>query len=175
MDRIASPKKSTTFHFSHALSTWLIQQLQIYGVNIVALNITVIVIILSLTITSISLILFQGYIDALGLIIAVIVPILILPLPTKLFLTMFLKLQQTKMQLQKKNIALKNSLREVKTLSGLLPICCSCKKIRNDKGYWSEVEQYISDHSDLQLTHGYCPGCIDALFPAKDGKQQMAD
>lgn len=48
---------------------------------------------------------------------------------------------------------------EVKNLSGLLPICSSCKKIRDDKGYWSQIETYIQEHSDANFTHGICPDC----------------
>jgi len=55
---------------------------------------------------------------------------------------------------------LKAALAQVKTLGGLLPICAGCKKIRDDNGYWSQVESYISKHTDAQFTHGYCPECI---------------
>ena len=51
------------------------------------------------------------------------------------------------------------SLEKVKMLSGLLPICSSCKKIRDDKGYWNQIESYIRDHSEAEFTHGYCPEC----------------
>jgi len=78
---------------------------------------------------------------------------------------MFVKLQKTEEQLRLRNIELEKTLSEVKTLSGLLPICCSCKKIRDDEGYWNEIEQYISDHSDLQLSHGICPECVGQLYP----------
>ena len=54
---------------------------------------------------------------------------------------------------------LQEALLEVRRLSGLLPICISCKKIRDDRGYWSRVEEYISKHSKARFTHGYCPDC----------------
>ncbi len=60
---------------------------------------------------------------------------------------------------------LKNALAEVKTLSGLLPICSSCKKIRDDKGYWGEVESYLMKHTDATFTHGLCPECTKKYFP----------
>jgi PAS domain S-box-containing protein len=60
---------------------------------------------------------------------------------------------------------LQNALSEVKKLSGLIPICSSCKKIRDDKGYWSEVERYIGEHSEAQFSHGICPDCIRKLYP----------
>ncbi len=59
---------------------------------------------------------------------------------------------------------LKEALNAVKLLSGLLPICASCKKIRDDNGYWSEVENYISEHSDADFTHGYCPDCATQML-----------
>jgi hypothetical protein len=53
----------------------------------------------------------------------------------------------------------------VKVLSGLLPICASCKKVRDDKGYWNQIETYIRDHSDTQFSHGLCPDCVRKLYP----------
>ena len=60
---------------------------------------------------------------------------------------------------------LQTALSEVKKLSGFLPICSSCKKIRDDKGYWSEVERYISHHSEAEFSHGICPDCMRKLYP----------
>lgn len=54
---------------------------------------------------------------------------------------------------------------KIKTLSGLLPICASCKKIRGSKGYWYQVEEYIEKHSDAEFSHGLCPDCIKKLYP----------
>jgi len=56
----------------------------------------------------------------------------------------------------------------LKTLSGLLPICSSCKKIRDDKGYWNQVERYILEHTDAELTHSICPECSKKLYPDLD-------
>ncbi len=60
---------------------------------------------------------------------------------------------------------LQNALAEVRTLSGLLPICASCKKIRDDRGYWTQLEGYIQAHSDAKFTHGICPDCMKELYP----------
>lgn len=57
------------------------------------------------------------------------------------------------------------SLKEIKELRGILPICSSCKKIRDDKGYWTQVEVYISAHSDMEFSHGICPDCAHKLYP----------
>ncbi len=54
---------------------------------------------------------------------------------------------------------LQSALAEVKVLSGFLPICMSCKKIRDDQGYWNQLEAYISEHSDAEFSHGVCPDC----------------
>jgi PAS domain S-box-containing protein len=56
---------------------------------------------------------------------------------------------------------LKESLAKVRTLSGMLPICATCKKIRDDKGYWTQIESYIRDHSSAEFTHGLCPSCAN--------------
>ncbi len=56
---------------------------------------------------------------------------------------------------------LEKALKEVKELKGLLPICSKCKKIRDDEGYWNQVENYISERTDTQFSHGYCPECLE--------------
>jgi PAS domain S-box-containing protein len=60
---------------------------------------------------------------------------------------------------------LQKALSEVKTLSGLIPICASCKKIRDDKGYWRRVEEYIRAHSEAKFSHSICPDCTKRLYP----------
>jgi PAS domain S-box-containing protein len=67
---------------------------------------------------------------------------------------------------------LQTALLQVKTLSGLLPVCASCKKIRNDNGYWSEVEHYIREHTDATFSHGICPECAKRIYPELYGKRQ---
>lgn len=62
-------------------------------------------------------------------------------------------------------IELKDALNKVKTLSGLLPICASCKNIRDDKGYWNKIESYIRTHSEAEFTHSICPECSEKLYP----------
>ena len=61
--------------------------------------------------------------------------------------------------------SLQKSLKKVRNLSGLLPICASCKKIRDDKGYWNQIEGYIRDHSEAEFSHGICPDCSKKLYP----------
>lgn len=68
---------------------------------------------------------------------------------------------------------LQDSLSEVKKLSGLLPICSSCKKIRDDKGYWNQIESYIREHSEAEITHGMCPECTQKLYGDEDWFLEM--
>ena len=56
-------------------------------------------------------------------------------------------------------------LAQIKTLRGLLPICSSCKKIRDDAGYWNEIEQYVKEHSEADFSHSFCPDCMKKLYP----------
>ena len=65
--------------------------------------------------------------------------------------------------LEEKN-KLEKAIEEIKQLSGLLPICASCKKIRDDKGYWKQIETYISAHSEAEFSHGMCPDCSEKIY-----------
>lgn len=62
-------------------------------------------------------------------------------------------------------VELKKALSEVKTLSGMLPICANCKKIRDDQGYWNQIENYLSKHSEALFSHSICPECAASLYP----------
>ena len=62
-------------------------------------------------------------------------------------------------------VDLREALAKIKTLSGFLPICASCKKIRDDEGYWHQIESYIRDHSEAEFSHGICPACARKLYP----------
>lgn len=68
-----------------------------------------------------------------------------------------LKLRTDQLELRNKELEEANS--KIKVLTGLVPICMSCKKIRDDNGYWNQLESYISQHSDALFSHGYCPDC----------------
>ena len=65
--------------------------------------------------------------------------------------------------LEKANAELRQALQEVKVLRGFIPICMSCKKIRDDGGYWQQIESYIQKHSEALFSHGVCPGCYQKL------------
>ena len=62
-------------------------------------------------------------------------------------------------------VGLQHAIEEVNLLSGLLPICASCKKIRDDKGYWNKIESYISSHAKVEFSHSICPDCAEKLYP----------
>jgi hypothetical protein len=64
---------------------------------------------------------------------------------------------------------LREALARVKLLSGMLPICSHCKKIRDDKGYWKRIETYIRDHSEVEFSHSICPQCMESLYPEYTG------
>ena len=72
--------------------------------------------------------------------------------------------QQAEAEKERLIIELQASIKEINTLSGLLPICSSCKKIRDDKGYWNLIEEYIQNHSGAQFSHGICDECAEKLY-----------
>ncbi len=69
---------------------------------------------------------------------------------------------------------LEKALEEVKALSGLLPICSACKKIRDDQGYWNQIETYIHQHSEARFSHGICPECMAELYPEAQALSESA-
>jgi hypothetical protein len=75
--------------------------------------------------------------------------------------------ERKKMETEREKLIeeLQKAISEVKQLSGLLPICASCKKIRNDEGYWEQIEIYIKDRSETEFSHGICPECEKKLYP----------
>jgi DNA-binding response OmpR family regulator len=70
----------------------------------------------------------------------------------------------THITLRKREKELEQALEEIKTLNGILPICSYCKQIRNDEGYWQQVEEYISEHSEAMFSHGVCPTCYKKVL-----------
>ncbi len=85
-----------------------------------------------------------------------------------LFRSIFVQMNERK----KLIIEIQDSIATVKILRGLLPICCSCKKVRDDKGYWSQIENYITEHSEAEFSHGLCPDCLEKLYPEYGRKQK---
>jgi len=82
-----------------------------------------------------------------------------------LFLTDITERRLAALERERLIAELQQALADVKTLSGMLPICANCKKIRDDKGYWTRIESYISQHSQAVFSHGICPDCAKKLYP----------
>ena len=74
-----------------------------------------------------------------------------------------LSLRRANDLLQRRKRELEEALTKIKTLRGLIPICASCKKIRSDKGYWQQLEEYLTEHSEADFTHGFCPECLKQM------------
>jgi CheY-like chemotaxis protein len=83
-----------------------------------------------------------------------------------LHITIEFALYKSEMEKQRNALIrqLEDALTRVKTLGGLLPICAACKKIRDDKGYWKQIELYLKEHSDAEFTHSYCPECAKRII-----------
>jgi len=75
--------------------------------------------------------------------------------------------ERRKIELEREKLIgeLRDAIADIRTLRGLLPICASCKKIRGDGGYWQNLEQYVTAHSEAQFSHGLCPDCMKKLYP----------
>jgi response regulator RpfG family c-di-GMP phosphodiesterase len=76
-----------------------------------------------------------------------------------------LTLRNLQKSLEDKNTQLQKALDEIKILQGIIPICANCKKVRDDKGFWNQVETYISKHSEAEFSHSICPPCAKELYP----------
>jgi len=79
-----------------------------------------------------------------------------------------LDLKRQKELLVQRTLELEEALAKVRVMSGIIPICASCKKIRDDRGYWNQVEMFIRDHSDAMFSHGTCPECVENLYGGFD-------
>ena len=77
----------------------------------------------------------------------------------------WLELKKAGARLRLQNRELERALSEIKSLRGILPICAGCKRIRDDAGYWQQVEQYVQEHSEAEFSHSICPDCMKKLYP----------
>jgi len=75
------------------------------------------------------------------------------------------KMKRAEEALKENLEALRKAMKQIRTLRGIVPICARCKKIRNDAGFWQQVEVYVHEHSEAEFTHGLCPECTVELFP----------
>lgn len=90
-------------------------------------------------------------------------------------LTEFKDLIEAHLSLLEVNEQLRTALAEVKVLRGMLPICSICKKIRDDKGYWEKIENYIQQHSEAEFSHSLCPDCVKKYYPDFNPDRNRSD
>lgn len=81
------------------------------------------------------------------------------------------KLEEMNQELERLLEENRKAISEIKVLRGILPICAKCKKIRNDEGYWTQIESYIRDHSEAEFTHSICQDCTRELYPFMSEKK----
>ncbi|GJM41642.1 MAG: hypothetical protein DHS20C20_19240 [Ardenticatenaceae bacterium] len=96
-------------------------------------------------------------------IIAALVPFIIAPIMSYFFVGVLAQIDEAELRNANLVTELQQALAKAKMLRGLLPICATCKKIRDDAGYWHQVEVYIHDHAEVDFSHGICPGCEQDL------------
>ncbi|MCP4427881.1 MAG: hypothetical protein GY803_25640 [Chloroflexi bacterium] len=99
-----------------------------------------------------------------GLIISITAPVIIMMPISFTILRLLAQVEEAERERSQLVAELQDALDAAKTLSGLLPICASCKKIRDDEGYWHQVEVYVRDRSEADFSHGMCPGCAKKLY-----------
>jgi hypothetical protein len=96
---------------------------------------------------------------------AIVCPSIIAPTVIYFYSRLSEELDNSRQALEKLNRELQAALDEIQELSGLLPICSACKKIRDDTGYWNQIEHYITEHAKVRFSHSICPDCAAALHP----------
>ncbi len=107
----------------------------------------------------------DGYVEILAFYLSFFLSFVLTTFLIYNFGKLLLELDKTGNILKKNKKKLEMALSEVKSLGELIPICANCKKIRDDKGYWNQIEQYISEHTDSHFSHGICPDCMRELYP----------
>jgi len=118
---------------------------------------TILVIAIAVAVTTITWNMIDPNSTAVGNTLAVVISGFLTPIVIYLF-------SRLTMELHSRNLEFKSALDEVKELTGLLPICASCKNIRDDEGYWQKIENYISHHTDAEFSHSVCPDCNEELY-----------
>lgn len=83
------------------------------------------------------------------------------------------RMEEVRRELEEKNNELRKALDEIDTLRDTLPICASCKSIRDDAGYWQKIESYLKEHSGTELTHGICPECEETMYGDQPWYQKL--
>jgi len=139
------------------MSHRLVRRLGVIGISVL---ITILSIVTSVIIRTVISVVTEGGKPLLhDIVIATIIPLIIAPIFSIFFVRLLKQIDDAEQKNAQLVGELQNALAKAKTLSGLLPICASCKKIRDDAGYWHQVEVYIRDHSEVDFSHGLCPDC----------------
>ena len=144
-----------------------------FGAKGATLIFTVGTVVLSLVLTKLSAILIGEPLPRMAVGVAVLFPIIIGSPPMFFHFRALEEVSKSRKELALTNQKLKKALSEVKELGGLLPICSYCKKIRDDQGYWNQLEIYIRDHSKAEFSHGFCPDCAEKI--GSSGKCRGSD
>lgn len=139
--------------------------LDTYGPLKTSITFTLFVIFVASIFTYLFLYFYQGFVDAPGYLLPLALPIVLIFYPSFLFFGMYVRTENAENRLREKNKELKKAMDEIVELSGLLPICSSCKNIRDDKGYWNQIESYLSEKSGIEFSHSICPDCAKKLYP----------
>ena len=85
------------------------------------------------------------------------------------------RVRRMRQQAEELERRVQEALQHIQTLKGLLPICASCKKIRDDGGYWNQIETYVSSHSGAEFSHSICPDCLTKLYPEYAHARRQTD
>ena len=136
-------------NFDSTIKSWLEE----YGTAKASIAVTTTAVVGSVFLTTV-IELLGGGVSEYGFMVATIVPLLIAPPASYFTFRMVERVIVSERELQK-------ALEEIKALSGLIPICATCKNVRDDEGYWHQIESYMSSHSEAQFSHGVCPSCAE--------------
>ena len=134
----------------------LVRRLGVAGTSILIIVVSVLV---SVTIRIVISLTMDGHIIMNDIYIAASIPFIIAAFMSVIFVNLIKKVDEAEQNNARLVADLQEALAKAKTLRGLLPICASCKKIRDDAGYWHQVEVYIRDHAEVDFSHGLCPDC----------------
>jgi hypothetical protein len=134
------------------------------GIIGITIFITVVAIIVSVTLRFvIAWVVFEGTVSVENIALAAFIPAIIAPVMAYIFAKLLKQIDDAEFKNAQLILELQEALAEARTLSGLLPICATCKKIRDDAGYWHQVEVYICEHAEVDFSHGLCPECNQDL------------
>lgn len=145
-------------NFTH----WLVRRFKPWQVS---LGLTLLTILVTPVLTYVGFYLFTDMKNVeFSIILSVIIPLLLVPMFSFFFLRNLTLLDQSEKENSQLIAELKTTLDNVKELKGLIPICAECKNIRDDKGYWHKVEEYVRQHSEAKFSHGICPECAKKVY-----------